>query len=194
MRFRGREISHLDLALEFLRHLITEVEDDFVRVTRWMPGIEPATAFVHYAGYETPIDRWQVSTFYPPAYIDICNGSTPEGKGVPQPERPKSQGDWGFIVHHAMTPETETTTHQFWAVAGHISMVPEDQHALFDDQMRNVLAEDLFVYEAQQRALELDPEVQGRDVNPRGTIPADEPLLQMRRMIRRLYGEEQKSA
>jgi translation initiation factor IF-3 len=27
MRFRGREISHLDLALEFLRHLISEVEE-----------------------------------------------------------------------------------------------------------------------------------------------------------------------
>ena len=27
MRFRGREISHLDLAMEFLRHLIKEVEE-----------------------------------------------------------------------------------------------------------------------------------------------------------------------
>ena len=27
MRFRGREISHLDLAMEFLRHLIGEVEE-----------------------------------------------------------------------------------------------------------------------------------------------------------------------
>jgi len=27
MRFRGREISHMDLALEFLDHLITEVEE-----------------------------------------------------------------------------------------------------------------------------------------------------------------------
>jgi translation initiation factor IF-3 len=27
MRFRGREISHLDLAMEFLRHLINEIEE-----------------------------------------------------------------------------------------------------------------------------------------------------------------------
>jgi translation initiation factor IF-3 len=27
MRFRGREISHLDLAMEFLRHLIQEIEE-----------------------------------------------------------------------------------------------------------------------------------------------------------------------
>ena len=27
MRFRGREITHLDLALEFLRHLIKEIEE-----------------------------------------------------------------------------------------------------------------------------------------------------------------------
>ena len=32
-----------------------------------------------------------------------------------------------------------------------------------------------------------------RSLNPRGTIPADEGLLAMRRVIRRLYGDEQKA-
>ena len=39
----------------------------------------------------------------------------------------------------------------------------------------------------------MDPEAPNRDANPRGTIPADEGLLAMRRVIRRLYGDEQKS-
>ena len=172
--------------------LITEAGDDFVRVTRWMEGIPPAPAFVQYTGDDAPIDRWQVSKYIPPSYIDICNGSTAAGEGLPQAERPSSQGRWGFVVYHALTPETETTTHQFWAVAGHRSMVPADKEALFTEQMNEVLAEDLAVYEAQQRAIDLDPEMKGEDVNPRGTIPADEPLLRMRRMIRRLHGEEQR--
>ena len=172
--------------------LITEGGDDFVRVTRWMEGIAPAPAFVQYAGYDTPIDRWQVSKYIPPSYIDICNGSTAAGEGLPQEERPSSQGRWGFVVYHALTPETETTTHQFYGVAGLRSMVPPHMEALFTEQMMGVLAEDLAVYEAQQRAIDLDPETKGEDVNPRGTIPADEPLLGMRRMIRRLYGEEQR--
>ncbi len=174
--------------------LITEIEDDHVRVTRWMPGIAPATAFVRYAGYAGPIDRWQVSTWLPPAYIDICNGSTAAGEGLPREERPRRQGHWGFIVHHAMTPETETTTHQFWAVASPRTMVPLDKQALFTEQMRTVIEEDLAIYEAQQRAIDLDPETKGADVNPRGAIPADKPLLHMRRAIRRLYGEERKTA
>ncbi len=172
--------------------LITEAGDDFVRVTRWMEGIPPAPAFVQYTSDDAPIDRWQVSKYIPPSYIDICNGSTAAGEGLPQAERPSSQGRWGFVVYHALTPETETTTHQFWAVAGHRSMVPADKEALFTEQMNEVLAEDLAVYEAQQRAIDLDPEMKGEDVNPRGTIPADEPLLRMRRMIRHLHGEEQR--
>ena len=174
--------------------LITETADDRVRVTRWMAGIPPARAFVEYAGYDGPIDRWQVSTWLPPAYIDICNGSTEAGRGLPQHERPRGQGRWGFVVHHAMTPETETTTHQFWAVASLRAMVPPDKQALFAAQMEMVIDEDRAVYEAQQRAIDLDPEARGADVNPRGTIPADAPLLHMRRTIRRLYGEERKAA
>lgn len=173
--------------------LIVEDGDDFVRVTRWMEGIEPAPAFVEYTGDDGPIDRWQVSKYMPPAYIDICNGSTVAGEGLPQEERPASQGRWGFVVYHALTPETETTTHQFWAVASRRSMVPADMEATFHEQMQGVLAEDLAVYEAQQRAIDLDPEMRGEDVNPRGTIPADDALLRMRRMIRRLHGEERRA-
>ncbi|MCY4550598.1 MAG: aromatic ring-hydroxylating dioxygenase subunit alpha [Defluviicoccus sp.] len=173
--------------------LIVEDGDDFVRVTRWMEGIAPAPAFVQYAGDDGPIDRWQVSKYIPPSYIDICNGSAAAGEGLPQEERPFSQGRWGFVVYHALTPETETATHQFWALAIHRSMVPTDKEALFTEQMQGVPAEDLAVYEAQQRAIDLDPEMKGEDVNPRGTIPADDALLRMRRMIRRLHGEEQRA-
>ena len=64
---------------------------------------------------------------------------------------------------------------------------------LFVEQMHGVLREDLDVYEAQQRAIDMDPEAPNRDANPRGTIPADEGLLAMRRVIRRMYGYEQKA-
>ena len=174
--------------------LFTEVEGDLVRITRWMADIPPAKAFVDFAGYANNMDRWQVSAFLPPAYINICNGSTDAGEGLPQEERPTSIGRWGFHVYHAMTPETETTTHQFWAVILPKSLIAPDMVEVFRDAMRNVLKEDLDVYEAQQRCIDLDPEAPNRDANPRGTIPADEALLQMRRVIRRIYGDENKSA
>ena len=113
--------------------------------------------------------------------------------GADRETRNHDQGKWGFVVYHAMTPETETTTHQFWTVAGHQDKVPEHMRDLFMEQMHGVLKEDLDVYEAQQRAIDMDPDSPNRDANPRGTIPADEGLLAMRRVIRRRYGDEQKA-
>jgi len=174
-------------------NLSVDLEDDNVRVTRWMEDIEPALAFREYAGYETNIDRWQMSQFLPPAYININNGSVDAGVGADTDTRNNDQGKWGFVVYHAMTPETETTTHQFWTVAGHRDMVPDHMRGLFVEQMDGVLKEDLDIYEAQQRAIDMDPQSPSRDANPRGTIPADEGLLAMRRVLRRLYGDEQKT-
>lgn len=187
----GSTTGNRDLAEK--AELITEVEGDTVRVTRWMENIEPALAFRQYGGFEGNIDRWQMSRFIPPSYIDINNGAVDAGTGADTGTRNTDQGRWGFVVYHAMTPETETTTHQFWTVAGHRDKVPEDMRRLFSDQMHGVLKEDLDIYEAQQRAIDLDASAPGRDANPRGTIPADEPLLAMRRILRRLYGEERKA-
>ncbi len=172
--------------------IVTEADGDFVRVTRWMQAITPAPAFVFYTGKEDPIDRWQVSRYIVPSYIDINNGSAAVGEGVPQELRPSERGRWGFVVHHALTPETEVTTHQFWAVGGEKRLIDADKRATFDEAMHGVLNEDLVVYEAQQRCIDLDPDAIGRDANPKGTLPIDEALLAMRRVIRRLYGAEQK--
>jgi hypothetical protein len=60
--------------------------------------------------------------------------------------------------------------------------------------MRDVIVEDLLVYEAQQRCIDLDPGAPDRDANPRGAIPADKGLLEMRRIIRRLHAREQTEA
>lgn len=171
-----------------------ELPGDCVRVTRWMEDIPPAPAFLEYAGYENNMDRWQISTFLPPSYILINNGSEDTGAGTQHNEQIDSQGRWGFQVYHAMTPETETTTHQFWAVAHPGRFVEAAKLEKFQNQMHVVLGEDLTVYEAQQRAIDLDPDAVNRDANPRGTIEADEALLKMRRVIRRLFGDEQKTA
>lgn len=172
--------------------IITEAEPDSVRVTRWMAGIPPAPAFIFYTGKQDPIDRWQVSQYIVPSYIDINNGSAAAGDGVAQDVRPIDRGRWGFVVHHAMTPETETTTHQFWAVGGEKRLIDADKRTTFDEAMHGVIDEDMVIYEAQQRSIDLDPDAIGRDANPKGTLPIDAGLLAMRRIIRRLHGDEQK--
>ena len=103
-------------------------------------------------------------------------------------------GQWGYQIFHAETPETETTTHQFWAEGHPKEHIAPSKLQGFQDAMRNIIAEDLDIYVGQQSAIDLDPEALQRDANPRGTLAADTALLEMRRVIRRLYGEEQKPA
>ena len=169
-----------------------EVAGDHVRVTRWMENIEAAPAFVDYAGYGGAIDRWQGSEFMPPSYIHVNSGTESVGAGAGPADRMNAQGRWGFVVYHGLTPETEKTTHQFWSVSLPAQWVDPEKHDEFIVQMKNIPAEDLAIYEAQQRAIDLDPDAVGGDANPHGTIPADEGLLAMRRILRRLYGEERR--
>jgi vanillate O-demethylase monooxygenase subunit len=172
--------------------ITAEATDSRVVVTRWMENIPPAQAFVDYAGYNGNIDRWQLSEFTPPAYIYVNSGTTPAGAGVAAQERRDSQGLWGFVVYHALTPATSRSTHQFWAVALEERLVPQAARPEFEHQMRNIPLEDVAVYEAQQRAIDLDPEARG-DVRPRGMIPADKGLFAMRRILQRLHDEERKA-
>lgn len=174
--------------------LTTEVHGDIVEITRWMENIPPAKSFVEYAGYTDNMDRWQFSRFMPPAYIYVCNGSTGAGGSVSPAECGATMGQWGYQIFHAETPETEITTHQFWAEAHPRKHISPDKLQGFQDAMRNIVDEDLDIYVAQQGAIELDPEALERDANPRGTLAADSALLEMRRVIRRLYGEERKLA
>lgn len=173
--------------------IAAETEGDRVRVTRWMSDIAPAKAFVDYAGYDGNIDRWQASEFMPPSYIYVNSGTAPAGRGVTPAERMTNQGLWGFVVYHALTPETETTTHQFWAMAIERRFVPPAALPEFERQMINIPLEDVTVYEAQQRAIALDPDAHG-DVRPRGMIAADKGLFAMRRILQRLQSEEQARA
>ena len=71
--------------------------------------------------------------------------------------------------------------------------LPEAMRVEFKHQMLNIPLEDVAIYEAQQRAIDLDPDAHG-DVRPRGMIAADKGLFAMRRILQRLHAEEQRRA
>jgi len=169
--------------------IATEVDGDHVRVTRWMSDIPPAQSFVDYAHYDGNIDRWQASAYTPPAYIYVNSGSCAAGDG-PGPECwLDDQGIWGFVVYHALTPVTPASTRQFWAVSLPTKWVPDGRREIFESQMREIPREDIAVYEAQQRVIDIVGAAGNLgDVDARGTLAADEALLAMRRIIRRLAG------
>ncbi len=83
-----------------------------------------------------------------------------------------------------MTPETERTTHYFWTIAQDRAPAAGNlADAIFHDIQKTV-QEDVAVFEAQQRSLELKPDA------PMVAIKSDAGPLAARRIIERLLHAE----
>ena len=162
-----------------------------VRVTRDMNGVPASRTYAEFGLYEGRFDRWQLSEYYPPAFFFINNGSARCGWEAPAGTRLETQGEWGFQVFHCITPETETSSHQFWALAHDLAAVPPDGREEFYRQSHQVVLEDLAVYNAQQRSLESDLRgASPEDVKSAVTIDADRGLLHARQIIHELQRQE----
>ncbi len=152
--------------------------------SRWLIDIAPPPTYARGA-FKGNVDRWQITKFEPPAFLALDAGAAATGSGAPQ-------GDFshaiGLRTFNAMTPETAGTCHYFWSLAQR--RAPLDQKlddAIFED-IRITVQEDIAVFEAHQRALELKP-------NERLiAIKSDAALLAARRMIERLLEGEQAKA
>jgi vanillate O-demethylase monooxygenase subunit len=84
-----------------------------------------------------------------------------------------------------MTPETETTTHYFWGQAHDFQPRNADVTERVFQQIKTAFLEDVAVFSAQQKLIDLDPGAPQTDIN------ADSGGIQARRIVARLYDEEQ---
>ncbi len=126
-----------------------ERRENRVRVTRWMMN-HPAPPFFQKAGGFKPdeaVDRWQIIDFSPPAFVRLDVGAARAGTGAPEGDR--SQGI-SMRNLNAITPETETTTHYFWAQAHDFQIDDPTVTELIFRQVHTAFLEDLAVIEAQQ--------------------------------------------
>jgi vanillate O-demethylase monooxygenase subunit len=158
---------------------------DGVVVTRWIVDQEPPPTFKKVGGFQGNVDRWQIIDFTPPAFLRLDVGATPTGTGAPEGRR---VGGINMRNLNAITPETETTSHYFWGQAHDFDVKnPETTNKIFE-QIQMALLQDVAVFSAQQRNLNLirNP--------PQIDIAADAGAIQARRILARLYGEEQASA
>ena len=86
---------------------------------------------------------------------------------------------------NAITPETETTTHYFWGQAHDFEPRNAEMTERVFQQIKTAFLEDVSVFTTQQRNIELDPDAPKVDIN------ADSGGIQARRIVDRLYQEEQ---
>jgi vanillate O-demethylase monooxygenase subunit len=154
---------------------------DNVVVTRWIIDALAPPTFVKVGNFSGNVDRWQIIDFLPPAFLRLDVGATPTGTGAPEGRRVD-----GITMRNlnAITPETESTSHYFWGQAHDFDIHNRRTTDMITDQIRTAFLEDVAVFEAQQRNLELIPNPPQTDIN------ADTGVIQARRILDRLHKEE----
>lgn len=165
-----------------------EVKNEFtensVTNARWLVNVDPPPTYAR-GNFKGKVDRWQISRFYPPAFVSLDAGAAETGSGALQGDFSRALG-----VHtiNLMTPETASATHYYWAIAqDRRTRDPQLIEAFFRDVQRSV-QEDVAVFGIHQRWLELKPDA------PMVTLNSDACPLAARRMIERLLRAEQDGA
>ena len=153
-----------------------------VQVTRWIIDQPAPPAFVKIGGFTGNVDRWQIIEYTPPSYIRLDVGATPTGTGAPEGRR---VGGIQMRNLNAMTPETETTTHYFWGQAHDFQPRNAEVTERVFQQIKTAFLEDVSVFTNQQANIDLDPAAPQTDIN------ADSGGIQARRIVDRLYQQEQ---
>jgi vanillate O-demethylase monooxygenase subunit len=159
----------------------TQRTDTGVRTSRWTLDVAPATTYAQFGRYDCNVDRWQITEFTPPCTLVIRNGAAKAGTGA---REGGGEQRWEFIVCHAVTPQTARTTSYFWAVTHDFGAGEAEATAEFHRQCHHVIGEDIAVFTAQQRTLELTPNA------PLLGIRYDQGPLQGRLAIERLLAGE----
>jgi vanillate O-demethylase monooxygenase subunit len=101
------------------------------------------------------VDRWQIINFEGPSTIAIDVGVALAGTGAPEGDR--SKGVNGFVLN-TITPETESTCHYFWAFARNYDIGNQARTHELREGVASIFHEDEIILEAQQRAIEDNPD------------------------------------
>ncbi len=159
----------------------TERRGAGVRVTRWMIDVPPPPMYVDVRGFVGNIDRWQIIDFSPPCFVKLDLGAAPAGAGAVRDGR---AGAMTRMSLNAITPETDSSVHYFWADAHGFALDrPEVTESLFR-QVRTAFDEDKAILEAQQRAFDRWGSAPRVDVN------GDAGGIEARRIVDRLVAAE----
>jgi phenylpropionate dioxygenase-like ring-hydroxylating dioxygenase large terminal subunit len=160
------------------------VEDDGVRVERWMLNKIPSPFWVKLVkaatGYEGPCDRWQKIFFEPPSsiYLDVGAG-IPDGRAR---SGDKSNSAW-LTNNHFITPETEKSVFDFWSIASNC-IEPQVLKETADYSAATIFVEDGTALAGCQEVMDRHP---GR---PFYSIPTDKAGLGARRLVDQLLAAE----
>jgi vanillate monooxygenase len=162
-----------------------------VHVKRWVRDVVPSPTFAQFGRYKGRVNLWQVSEYSPPSYVRVGYGSSDASLPLGEDDDIWRRGAWGFNVLHGITPETDTTTHQFRYVAYTPNFGDAAVMAEFNRQNDQIITEDRDIFAVQQRALNTDYRgFSAQELHSNVAIHADGGLLAARRILEQCLKEE----
>jgi len=127
------------------------------------------------------VDRWQIIHFEAPSTIAIDVGVAVAGTGAQKGDR--SHGVNGFVLN-TMTPETDKTCHYFWAFVRNWDLGSQTWTHTLREAVAGVFGEDEIILEAQQKAIDANPDHTFYNLN------IDAGAMWARRLIDRMIASE----
>jgi len=153
----------------------TTRSDEDVTVTRWMENSDPPPTYQRAGAFGGKVDRWQVIRFTLPALVRLSVGAMDAGLGArrlmgdgfaaPRSARQTAGRGIGMFNFNMITPETERSTHYFWAQGQDFALEDPQVTELVFSQVEIAFREDWAVFESIQAAMEREPAAPRVDVN-----------------------------
>lgn len=156
-----------------------------VRLTKWVFDTEPPEYSRHYAAHAGQrVDRWMIYDFVVPGILLMDSGMVPAGQGQAARDSGVREGALEFRGRQALTPETDTSTHYFFAHPHNFLIDQPEVTRAITASLHVAFEEDRGMITAQQKNLALDPSFQ---MMP---MAADAALAHYRRVVQRLRDAE----
>ena len=162
----------------------TERFDRSVKMTRLVTDRAPAPFYKKAGGFEGNVDRFLVTTSHMPGYIVNHAGSYQVGLNA-QPGEVTEDIGVEMKVMNLPTPETEVSTHYFYAHSRHFKVDDPEWDEIYRTQFTQVFEEDQVILNQQQKRISDMPKAPEIDIN------GDAPNIQVRRMMGELIAAEQ---
>lgn len=142
-------------------------DGDTVTLSRWMLNVEPVPFMrmqmqAKFPGFDKKVDRWQIIRYQFPATICIDVGVAEAGTGAPEGDR--SHGINGYVMN-TMAPITPTTCYYRWAYMRNYHLSSQTLTTLLRDRVGRVFTEDTAMLQAQQRAIDANPDYEFYNLN-----------------------------
>lgn len=162
-------------------------ESGVVYVSRHMDDADCPPFYSKSTGLQGRIARWQDIEYTPPCLYKLHSRIAPVGC-APNPDGSDPDAFHVEVVY-AITPETEHSTHDFWAVARDFALDDEQVSAFLAESNRTVVLQDVAALNVLEQVIATEPEgYQELSIN------IDTGGLAARRMLQRLAASHDASA